>query len=330
MRSRALRNWRATTRLAASVPRRYTAKPAMNTPRDHHFIPAFYLSQWAGADNKLVEYTIKNGKLLDKSVGPRATGYETDLYSFPELPPESAQYLEQEFFNYLDDTASRALDLHLGGKGSWNNELVNAWSRFILGIHLRHPDAMPELRVAAKSIREKTGPAAQIEYAKIREPTDPESFDEYLATRDPLLEVKMRVNMIIKSFDSETVVSHLNQMRYRVIDVSSSLFSLLLSDRPVCISNLKQPNGIVFLPISPTKLYVAANNNSGFAKVNAMKANKLVKNANLFVVERARRFVWSKDRSQASFIQKHMSKKMDRTPLFPGLGEIEMPAVRAE
>ncbi len=81
---------------------------------------------------------------------------------------------------------------------------MNAWSRFILGIHLRHPDAMPELRVAAKSIREKTGPAAQIEYAKIREPTDPESFDEYLATRDPLLEVKMRVNVVLKSFDSET------------------------------------------------------------------------------------------------------------------------------
>jgi hypothetical protein len=73
----------------------------MSTPRDHHFIPAFYLSKWTN-EGKLVEYTIKNDKLVDKSVGARSTGYERDLYSFPDLPPESAQYLEQEFFNYLD------------------------------------------------------------------------------------------------------------------------------------------------------------------------------------------------------------------------------------
>jgi hypothetical protein len=29
---------------------------SMNAPRDHHFIPAFYLKQWAGPNGKLVEY----------------------------------------------------------------------------------------------------------------------------------------------------------------------------------------------------------------------------------------------------------------------------------
>ena len=164
----------------------------MSIPRDHHFTPAFYLDRWtSGSDKKLVEYTIKNSKLIDKSVGPRATGFETDLYKFAELPPESAQYLEQEFFNYLDDTASRALDLHLDSKGTWTNELVNAWSRFILGIHLRHPDAIPELRAAAKSIWEKGGPASQLEYEKIRKPEDPETFEEYLASGDPLVAIKI-------------------------------------------------------------------------------------------------------------------------------------------
>ena len=28
----------------------------MNAPRDHHFIPAFYLKQWAGPDGKVIEY----------------------------------------------------------------------------------------------------------------------------------------------------------------------------------------------------------------------------------------------------------------------------------
>ena len=66
----------------------------MSVPRDHHFIPAFYLSQWTGLDDKLVEYTKKRGKLIAKPVGPRSTGYETYLYKFPDLPSASAQYFQ--------------------------------------------------------------------------------------------------------------------------------------------------------------------------------------------------------------------------------------------
>ena len=71
----------------------------MSIPHDHHFIPAFYLTQWAVTDDELVEYCIKHHKLIAKPVGPRATGYVRDLYAFPEFPPEHhAQHLEAEVF----------------------------------------------------------------------------------------------------------------------------------------------------------------------------------------------------------------------------------------
>ena len=63
---------------------------------DHHFIPAFLLAQWVGANGKLIEYTKKAGKLIAKRVGPKATGFERELYSFPELPTDAAQFLEQK------------------------------------------------------------------------------------------------------------------------------------------------------------------------------------------------------------------------------------------
>jgi hypothetical protein len=47
----------------------------MNAPRDHHFIPAFYLKQWVAGSGKLVEYSRKGGKLISKRVGPRSTGW---------------------------------------------------------------------------------------------------------------------------------------------------------------------------------------------------------------------------------------------------------------
>jgi len=69
----------------------------------------------------------------------------------------------------------------------------------------------------------------------------------------------MKVNLIIKVFDNEIVCTHLNQMRWGLIDVSAGPHSVLTSDRPVGIFNMKDPKGMVTLPISPTKIFVAVN-----------------------------------------------------------------------
>ena len=152
-----------------------SSNPRGNAPRDHHFIPVFYLKQWVNpASKRLIEYSIKHGKFIAKPVGPRGTGFETDLYSFPELPPNLAQYVEAEFFKFVDDKAAIALQKHLRGEtGGWTNELISAWSRFLIGMHLRHPDAMQELRPAAVSIWKNSGPKFPEQYEPIRKPKDP-------------------------------------------------------------------------------------------------------------------------------------------------------------
>ncbi|MGW1425248.1 DUF4238 domain-containing protein [Bradyrhizobium manausense] len=293
----------------------------MSAPLDHHFIPAFFLSQWAGANGKLIEYTTKHGKLISKSVGPRATGFEPQLYSFPELPPDVAQFLEQKFFDYADRVAADALKLHLSGSStSWTVELISAWSRFVIALHFRHPDAMPEFRVAAKSVWDGNGAKYQKEYEAIKKPEDPPTFDEYLAAKDPLVGTKVHVNSIIRIFDNEVLGKHLNNMKWSVLDVSASNHRFLLSCRPVCFANLKERHGVVYLPIGPTKLFVAANDPGSLRQLRALPPRELVHNHNRFIVGRARRFVWAHDESQTAFIAKCMSKDMEATPLFPGIG----------
>lgn len=49
----------------------------MSIPRDHHFIPAFYLGRWCTRDNELVEYAIKNGKLIPKWVGDHRREFQS-------------------------------------------------------------------------------------------------------------------------------------------------------------------------------------------------------------------------------------------------------------
>ncbi|PNE11686.1 MAG: hypothetical protein CR217_07470 [Beijerinckiaceae bacterium] len=294
----------------------------MSIPHDHHFIPAFYLKQWAGADKKLTEFALRRGKLIVKRAGPRATGYETGLYAFPELPPDTAQHLENVYFNYADRLGSKALNAQLNPTGApWPGELVSAWSRFVLGIYLRHPDAMPELRQGAIAEWDRSGEVWQAEYERIRKPFDPLTFDEYFANMDPLIRHKMQLNLVIKSLDNQFICQHINQMPFAVIDLSVSPVPLLTSDRPVEIFALGKPKGIISIPISPTKLFVAANDAESFKMIARYDAQTVVKHINDYVVTRARRFVWASDRSQEEYIKAKTSTAMEPLPLFPALSQ---------
>jgi hypothetical protein len=86
--------------------------------------------------------------------------------------------------DYADSVASDALKNHLAkNPAPWTAEPISAWSRFLIALHLRHPDAMPELREAAKSVWDGSGTAYQAQYEAIKKPP---TVDEYLAVRDPL------------------------------------------------------------------------------------------------------------------------------------------------
>jgi len=293
----------------------------MSHPLDHHFIPSFFLSQWC-ADGKLIEYTKKAGRLIAKPVGPKATGFERSLYSFPELPPDVAQFIEQSFFDYADRVAADALQVHLAGRtaAAWSTELRSAWSRFVVALHLRHPDAMPEFRAAARSVWDGSGDRYQKEYEANKGPNDPPTFDEYLSARDPLTGVKVHVNMVIKIFDNELLGKHLNNMTWGIIDVSSSTHRFLLSCRPVCFVNLKEPAGAAYLCISPTKLFVAVNDPTTLRRLRTLTARELVHSQNKFAVARARRFVWAHNEAQSKFVAKYMSTDKEPIPLFPNIG----------
>ena len=295
----------------------------MSIPHKHHFIPAFYQKAWTGTDGTLVEYSRPHDIVKCRPKTPAATGWKRDLYAFPELPLEAAQHIEAQFFQYADDAASRALaSLLAGNKTPWTIESRSAWSRFITAIHVRHPDAMQELRPAVRTIWDDSAEATQHEYERTKQPDFPSTFDEYWAQRDPLLPIKVHVNMIIKALDNETVGAHINRMYWYVLDISKSPDRLLTSDRPVEMSQLLYPAGVAAIPISPTQLFVAANDMTTIHRLIAANPEDVVRNVNTWVTSRARRYVYSDSEALTDFIERTMSTNLEKLPLFPNLARV--------
>jgi hypothetical protein len=152
------------------------------------------------------------------------------------------------------------------------------------------------------------------------QPHDPMTYDEYLAQRDPFTSAKARLNLVMKAIDNELIATHVNQMKWATLDVSASANRLLTSDRPVEMYLMKEPEGILALPINPTKLFVAMNTWTMLDKFGAQKAVDIVRRVNKRVVRCTRGFVRASDESQSQFIQDNMSKAMEPAPLLPSLG----------
>jgi hypothetical protein len=178
------------------------------------------------------------------------------------------------------------------------------------------------LRPAVRTIWDDSAEASQREYDRTRQPHFPPTFDEYWAQRDPLLPIKVHVNMIIKALDNETVGAHINGMYWYVLDVSKSSDRLLTSDRPVELSQLRRPTGVAAIPISPTRLFVAANDMSTIHNLIATNPQDVVRNVNTWIVSRARRYVYSNSEALTGFIEGTMSTNLEKLPLFPNLARV--------
>ena len=293
----------------------------MNTPRDHHFIPVFYLKQWAPA-GRLIAYTRPHGEVFKKSVGPRATGYQRDLYSFNDLPDDVAQYLEAVFLSQNDFVASKALQKFLSNdRTPWTKDLRSSWSRFLLGFLMRHPDPFAELKAMARTNWLKPDPDTAAAYEKIRQPEMPATFEAYVQALGDGTVDKIGIRLLQGVMDNVPLGRRLNAMHWDTIDVSASDDALLTSDWPLD-KNLPPKNGYVALPISPTRLFVGVYERWVLAELRKVPAKRLVHTSNTESVSRARRFVWAHDTKQTAFIKKHMSTRMVQPPFFPAVGKI--------
>lgn len=266
----------------------------MSVPRDHHYLPQFYLERWAvgGEVVRYVRPTGSDGPLHCKSKAPRAIAYERDLYQLPDVSdPVGSQRLELRFFQQIDDRAASALQkldtvVPMGG-----DERV-ALARFMVSLLHRSPSRLKAIR--AELARQTAGAPY--------EGLEGDDFERVLkATANRLIE------MLISSPQGSSLIAKFGSYR---VDVGGAAVPLLTSDRPVTVSaQLVSPDAFMILPYAPDRLLILARDAETARAFTTQPVTTLVKGINRAVVEQSEDVVVASDRGATAMIDRLFLRK---------------------
>jgi hypothetical protein len=286
----------------------------MDLPRKHHYKPVFFLSRWAGKDERLCEMKLVNGKVVAKRRHPAGTGYVKDLYRTDGVAEERSQDLETNFMSPLDNGAATALDRIVSDQPLDGAARVD-WARFMLSLLFRHRESVETIKEHMAEMWSEGTNALEAEWAARRGPNDERTFAEATAAREPAAAAISAANMMADIIANSRAVPDVVSMHWTRIDLSASEVSLLTSDRPLVFIALSEPKAYMALPIGPHDLFVAARDDRFLKALAAGHPTAIALQMNKDVVSMARQFAWGVDDAQLEFVRANIGLAPDRVIL---------------
>jgi hypothetical protein len=284
----------------------------------HHYIPVFYLKQWAGEDGRICEFSKPYDRVKPRRVHSEGTAYIDGLNTIEGLPLNQEQYLEDVFFKIADDAAARALHV-LFRPPPWNftTRERSGWSRFIVSLMMRNPESLQKHKEIAAAIFKDALPRIEDAYANDRGPNDPPTYAEYAAIHGPNPAGRTIVRVIQGLIDNVDVGRKINSMRWLVLHDPSPKFEILTSDRPLLITNgIGHQNSQIIMPISPFHIFIATNNVQTENGIRAVwQTRNGVQKINERVACQSRKYVFGRDDKQLKFVSRRLGLKYTADPI---------------
>jgi hypothetical protein len=297
----------------------------MNDPISHHYIPQFYLRQWAGSDGRLFRYYRPHDRVVVSNPTPEYTGFEDYLYTVKN--PNDPQILEKKFFSKLDNYAAPVLEylnqqrpkLVVLVRKDLDDTQRSDWARFIQSLHLRCPHSLSEIdTVLSRLVRENMEREHGAVYRASKHPDNPESVYHYAVSDAPDLFADAHKVLLTELIAHESLGNYIINMIWAILDVSDAPRRLLTSDRPYILPRgLLDSSCILGVPISPTRIFLAANNMEHLEQLTHQSSKDTVRNANNFVVRMAVQNVYGSTSDRREFVENRLKRQGD-APV-PGL-----------
>lgn len=280
----------------------------------HHYIPVFYLREWAGPDGRLAEFSRPTAQdVKARPAGPKGTGYVRGLYRFDAASEEAAEAFERLFFGQVDSLAKKALDIHLGREPqNWTADNRSAWSRFIIGMLYRNPERIAGLRRYIEDIALDNCEQHQLEYETQAKEGDP-PFLDYLVKKVTFDALEWTQTIM----GNEKIGLHLNHMRWAVRDISDSGVKLFTSDRPVLMTNgLVGDRAHLVIPLCPTKAFIACNSEQMESELLGYSSMVFAKGCNRNILRYAQKYAWNVDDQFINRANEHLAVEAEAGEVF--------------
>lgn len=285
----------------------------MNEPIDHHYLPVFYLSRWAGDDGAICRLKREYGGVVKaKRLVPDGTAFEPRLYELRGLPPERAQAMERDFMARLDSQAAEALVLLEAGfpDPEWQPGPRSAWSRFLLTQLLRAPEDIAQLKSSVHEEWSKAIPRLEAAYNAQRTADMPATVDEYLAQLDDGDTDHFALKIARTLMNHPKINQLVMDMHWQVLLVPPDGPALVTSDRPVWMTlTLTEPDAFISVPIGPRRLFHAATATATLAALKGKAIGDLVAARNLLTIQHAVKFVFGVDDTELLVAKEHLATR---------------------
>lgn len=291
----------------------------MSDPIDHHYLPVFYLKQWANANGRIVRYHRPYREVVRGQITPSNTGYEPYLYTLEGYPLAARQAIEKEFMGpVVDGPAAEALRILLQrDKNKLTQERRTGWTRYLMSLRVRNPEMMTEISHEARSQLSRELLRNPAEYEALKRDSDPATLLEFVEKNAPLVLDNFGKTLLPALIDNRKIGEAIFQMKWWVIDFSSSAVSLLTSDRPfVMTAALAEDRCVIALPLGPRHAFFATRQNQLITGTLGKKGvTGVAKALNESIVTQAIKHVYGSDSSHLRFIEKRLGSGQHQ-PLF--------------
>jgi Protein of unknown function (DUF4238) len=282
----------------------------MSRPIDHHHLPVFYLRQWCGADGKVVRYHRPYKQVVTKPITPENTGFEPHLYSLEGFPPEQEAWVETDYMSpVVDEPASKAPeDLLAGDLASMDGAMKTDWTRFLMSLSLRNPEAIAQLNgemrrtLIAKLVNNHAW------YETYKQSGDPATFAEWVERHIPTILASAGTLHLPTFVDNPEIGTLMLRLHWFTFDLGGGGVDLLTSDRPFVRSHgLKDARCLIVVPLSPRIVFVAAHARETAQGLWRLPPERLAADINARVVAQAVKAAYGSTMSHKRFVENRLA-----------------------
>jgi|JYMV01.1.fsa_nt_gi Protein of unknown function (DUF4238) len=279
-----------------------------NPPRNHHFIPQYFLKAWQHAEGRIFRYRRLpfSGAMEIKSVAIKRTASIKDLY-YINFPDGGFEVESSHVTPLIDEAGHKVIERARGSSvQKWDTADRRQLANTLTSLEARHPDILKamDVRSALEPLRQKIKAEHQLSHKSVDELIDYFKASRSLGVLSLILFAQNELLSLIAQPFSDGL------LRASMREYSYEHSCLLCSDYPTSRWGDYLKDLLFIIAISPSKALVFSNNPSIVA-FDRLKPHALAQLINLYTLGKAQSAYYSDD-AQGEFVFTHLGWALNR------------------